>query len=53
MQAFRKAKGASVIIRKHIYLNSHIYTQGYKNENNVKFMKNEHAVVATSKSIEE
>ena len=43
MQAFRKAKGASVIVRKHIYLNSHIYTQGYINEKNVKYHATEQA----------
>ena len=38
-RAFKKAKGASIIIRKHIYQNNKIYVDGFANRRNVNFIQ--------------
>lgn len=37
-RAYKKAKGASIIIRKQIYQNNKIYVDGYWNRNNVNYI---------------
>ena len=53
MLAFKKAKGAAVIVRKHVYFNQHIFITGIKDESNVKYNQMDHIKNKTSKSIEE